>query len=183
MPVDEIEVAEVLQSVAVTTPKLISAVLIFLFFVLMARLLRGLVKRFGRTRRLSADLVNLLVQITETALLIFGGVSALGTLGIDVTAMIAGLGLVGFALGFALRDLLSNFLSGLLILVYNPFVRGDHISIGVNEGDVVEINMRYTVLQNGGKRILIPNANLFSMAVIVEAREGERLPGDDAGLS
>jgi small conductance mechanosensitive channel len=174
---------EMVFGLAELTPKLISALLIFLFFIFLARLLRGAVKRFGITRRLSADLINLIVQITETSLLLFGAVSALGTLGINVAAMIAGLGLVGFALGFALKDLLSNFLSGLLILVYNPFVRGDQINLGVNEGEVIEINMRYTVLKNGSKRILIPNSNLFSQAVVVEPRAERRLPGDDAGIT
>jgi small-conductance mechanosensitive channel len=94
--------------------------------------------------------------------------------------MVAGLGLVGFALGFALKDLLSNFLSGLLILIYNPFVRGDTINVTGNEGKVVEINLRYTVLQGEEKRILIPNATLFSNPVIVVRKSEESLPGSDS---
>ncbi len=162
-------------------PRLGIAILIFIIFWILARLLRGAVMRFGRTRRLSADVVNLMEQITEVGLLIFGIVTALGTLGVDVGAMIAGLGLVGFALGFALKDLLSNFLAGLLILIYNPFVRGDRISVSGNEGRVIEINLRYTVLQEEQKRALIPNSILFSNPVIVTRQEAERLPGADSG--
>jgi hypothetical protein len=111
----------------------------------------------------------------------FGTITALGTIGIDIWAMVAGLGLVGFALGFALKDLLSNFLAGFLILLYNPFVRGDVIAVSGNEGQVVEINMRYTVLQNNEKRILIPNSTLFQNNVIVFKRAEERIPGGDLG--
>jgi small conductance mechanosensitive channel len=168
--VEGLEWAQLMNEFAALTPRLASAIVIFLFFILAARLVRGFVNRFGNNRRLSADVINLMKQVAETSLLVFGAVTALGTLGINVAAMIAGLGLVGFALGFALKDLLSNFLAGMLILFYNPFVRGDKVSIGVNEGEVVEINMRYTVLRNGTKKILIPNANLFSQAVIVEPR-------------
>jgi small-conductance mechanosensitive channel len=123
----------------------------------------------------------MLVQISEVGLQMFGIVTALGTLGINVGAMIAGLGLVGFALGFALKDLLSNFLAGFLILIYNPFVRGDQIRVTEHEGVVIEINLRYTVLQGDHKRILIPNATLFSNAVIVHRQRPDQLPGADSG--
>jgi small-conductance mechanosensitive channel len=162
-------------------PRMGAAILVFLSFLLLSRFLRAGVQRFGRTRRLSQDVVSMLVQIGEVGLQMFGIVTALGTLGINVGAMIAGLGLVGFALGFALKDLLSNFLAGFLILIYNPFVRGDQIKVGEHEGDVIEINLRYTVLQGDDKRILIPNATLFSNAVIVQRRRPDQLPGADSG--
>jgi small-conductance mechanosensitive channel len=155
--------------------------LIFFLFWIAARLFRGAVQRFGRTRHLSLDLIVLMEQITEAALLIFGMVTSLGTLGIDVGAMIAGLGLVGFALGFALKDLLSNFLAGFLILLYNPFVRGDQIDVSGNSGQVLEVNLRYTVLQDEGKRVLIPNSILFQNPVIVHRQGQERIPGSDSG--
>lgn len=163
-------------------PRLGIAILIFIGFWIMARLFKGAVQRFGRSRRLSADVINLMVQITEVGLLVFGIVTALGTLGVDVAAMIAGLGLVGFALGFALRDLLSNFLAGLLILIYNPFVRGDSIAVSGNEGKVIEINLRYTVMQDDEKRTLVPNSILFSNPVVVKKQVSGGLPGGDAGI-
>ncbi len=181
MPTDTLQ--QVWTAVILFLPRLGMAIIIFVVFWILARLLRGVVLRFGRTRRLSADVVNLMEQISEVGLLIFGIITSLGTLGVDVAAMIAGLGLVGFALGFALKDLLSNFMAGLLILIYNPFVRGDRIAVSGNEGQVIEINLRYTVLQEEGKRALIPNAILFSNPVVVKRQvgEGERLPGGDAG--
>ena len=163
-------------------PKLGAALLLFIAFWVIARIIRGAVQRFGRTRHLSKDVLNMMEQVTETVLLVFGGVSALGTLGIDIGAMIAGLGLVGFALGFALKDVVSNFMAGFLILLYTPFVRGDHVEVAGNQGTVIEINMRYTVLKAEEKRILIPNATLFANAVIVKrSATAERLPGGDSG--
>lgn len=173
---------ELLTSVFLFLPRLGAAAIIFLAFWIVARLLRSAVQRFGRTRHLSPDIINLMEQITETALIIFGVVSALGTLGINVGALIAGLGLVGFAVGFALKDLLSNFLAGFLILLYNPFVRGDHIDISGNSGRVMEVNLRYTVLQDETRRILIPNATLFQNPVIINRQAPTRLPGSDSGV-
>lgn len=168
-----IDFSALITGVIAFLPRLGGALLIILIFWIISRILRRIVQRFGHTRRLSQDIVNLMTQMTETALLVFGIVTALGTLGIDIGAMIAGLGLVGFALGFALKDLLSNFLAGFLILVYNPFVRGDSITVAGNSGQVIEINMRYTVLQNDEQRVLIPNSTLFSNPVQVQHRAAQ----------
>lgn len=173
---------QIWTNVVLFLPRLGIALLIFVVFWGIARLLRGVVQRFGKNHRLSQDIVNMMEQITETGLLIFGIVTALGTLGVDMAAMIAGLGLVGFALGFALKDLLSNFLAGFLILVYNPFVRGDTIDVAGNAGKVMEINLRYTVLQTDDKHVFIPNATLFSSPFTVNRERAGRLPGSDAGV-
>lgn len=149
-------------------PRLILAAAIFVIFIILIRLISKIIKRFAATRHLPPDISLLLVQITQVSLYTFGGLSALATLGIDVWAIIAGLGLVGFAVGFALKDLLSNFLSGLFILIYSPFERGDKITVSTNSGEVIEINMRYTVLQAENAKILVPNSVLFSTPVSVE---------------
>jgi len=100
-------------------------------------------------------------------LIVFGAVTALGTLGINVSALVAGLGLVGFALGFALMDIISNLLAWTLILIYRPFQHNDHISVAGFEGIVTEIDLRYITLQAEGKKILIPNSKLFTNAISV----------------
>jgi small conductance mechanosensitive channel len=92
-----------------------------------------------------------------------------------VGALLAGLGLTGFAIGFALKDIISNWLSGVLILVYEPFRRGDYVSIANApglEGNVVAIDFRYTSLEKDGKVILVPNANLFVKEIIVNRVRG-----------
>ena len=99
-----------------------------------------------------------------------GLVTGLGTMGIDVSALIAGLGLTGFALGFALRDAVSNLIAGVLILLYQPFGYGDKITVGGNSGTVIGINFRYTVLEaDGGTVVHVPNSTMFSNSVTVEA--------------
>src|SRR5213083_2396837 len=89
-------------------------------------------------------------------------VTALGTVGVNVTALVAGLGLTGFALGFAFRDVLSNLLAGLLLLVYRPFARHDLISETGYEGTVAGVDLRYTTLQRDDGKVLIPNSILFT---------------------
>lgn len=151
-------------------PRLASALLILFVFWLIARGIGGVVERLTRIRRLDADLTQYLGRAIRVTLMLFGCVTALGTLGVDVTALVAGLGLTGFALGLALKDIISNALSGILVLVYRPFRLGDRINVQSMEGDVAEINLRYTVLEADGKRMLIPNSNLFSNPVTVLPR-------------
>ena len=103
--------------------------------------------------------------------MVLGFITALGTLGINVTALVAGLGLTGFALGFALKDTISNMLSGILILLYRPFRIGNTIKISGFEGEVVVIDLRYTELSSEGSKILIPNSKLFTDPITVLQKE------------
>ena len=93
--------------------------------------------------------------------------TALGTVGINVSALVAGLGLTGFAVGFAFKDTLSNILSGVLILLYRPFIIGDKIKIADFEGEVISIDLRYTTLNAETGRVLIPNSKCFTDPVTV----------------
>jgi len=150
-------------------PLLIGSLLILLFFWLLAVGSQRLVDRLGRFRGIDAGLVLFLGRATKLSLLVFGIITAIGTLGVDVTALVAGLGLTGFALGFAFKDIVSNALAGILIIMYRPFRRSDHISVTGLDGTVSDINLRYTVLEAPDKRIFLPNSTLFTNPVIVFA--------------
>jgi small conductance mechanosensitive channel len=143
-----------------------------------AMLLERFAARAGTGRE---DVLRLIAQVAKTALLVLGMVTALGTLGVNVSALVTGLGLTGFALGFAFRDALSNVLAGAMILFYRPFRRGDHIMAG-SEGTVQEINLRYTIVENATAKVLIPNANLLTNAITVRSTPpgGLRTPSSAA---
>jgi small-conductance mechanosensitive channel len=153
-------------------PALVGAVALMIAFSIGAHLLSKMVSRFGHRRALDEDLTNLLSRATRLSLLSFGAVTAIGTMGVDIKALVAGLGLTGFALGFALKDIISNTLAGVLILLYKPFHRGDHIEIAGTDGFVIGVDMRYTTLEgDDGSRVLIPNANLFTNGIKVRGRK------------
>src|SRR5262245_47862167 len=163
------------HSIVLFLPRLGTGILIFLLFWLLAKALQRGVVRLTRVPRFDPSLTLYLGSTARIALLLFGAVTALGTMGVDVSALVAGLGLTGFALGFALKDIVSNALSGILVLVYRPFRVLDTISVTGLEGIVAEINLRYTVLEAEGKKILIPNSTLFTNPVTV-VRKGPDLP-------
>jgi len=119
--------------------------------------------------RAKADtgVVLLLSRVYYYGVLIFGLVTALGAAGLNVSALVAGLGLTGFALGFALKDVLSNLLSGIMLLIYRPFHIGDQIKMGEYEGTITTIRMRDTVVRGyDGRLIIIPNTKLITEVVI-----------------
>jgi small-conductance mechanosensitive channel len=111
--------------------------------------------------------VLLLSRVYYYSIIIFGIITALSAAGLNVSALVAGLGLTGFALGFALKDVLSNLLSGIMLLLYQPFRIGDQIKMGEHEGTIQMIRMRDTVVRAyDGRSIIIPNTKLITEVVI-----------------
>lgn len=92
---------------------------------------------------------------------------ALDAFGFDPRTVATGLGLTGLALGFALKDVLSNFVSGILILTLRPFELGDQIVVDETEGNVERIELRATQLRTyDGRVVLVPNAEVFTSRII-----------------
>ncbi|MDX2227343.1 MAG: mechanosensitive ion channel [Verrucomicrobiae bacterium] len=153
-------------------PELITGLIVFLFFwagsVLFDTVMRRVIRRAETEKRM---IFNLIRQSVKTLILILGVVTALGTMGVDVSALVAGLGLTGFALGFALRDALSNVLGGVMILIYRPFRLGDRINVAGFEGEVADIDLRYTTLASEEKKFLVPNSILFTNSITVFGRK------------
>jgi small-conductance mechanosensitive channel len=79
-----------------------------------------------------------------------------------------GLGLTGFALGFALKDFFSNIMSGIMILVYSPFEIGDYITINKIEGEVDSLNLRFFTLKQDNQIHLIPNSWITSYSLTIK---------------
>ena len=166
------EFALLYQEIILYIPRLLSGLFIFLPFLVSALLARRILGRFSRLSHVNPVILELLITAVKVTLLAFGVVTALGTLGIDISAMVASLGLTGFALGFALRDALSNSLAGLLVLVYKTYKINDRIAVSGFEGTVTSIDLRYTTLLTEDGDILIPNANVFTNPIkIFRARD------------
>jgi small conductance mechanosensitive channel len=159
---------ELQKQVVAYAPKIGASFLILAGFWLVSSVANRIILQISRrSDPAKRDVIELLAQITRVSLLVFGVVTALGTIGVNVSALVAGLGLTGFALGFAFRDALSNVLAGVLIVMYRPFLRGDRILVVGLEGDVVGIDLRYTTLRHEQKILLIPNSTLFTNPIIL----------------
>ena len=142
--------------------------LILSAFWVVGIILLNVIRRVGRVRHIDEGLAEFLGRVVKVAALVVGAITALSEMGIDVGALVAGLGLTGFAFGFAFKDIISNVLAGVLIIIYKPFQVGDQIKIKAYAGNVVSIDLRYTVLNTDGNMVYVPNSLLFTDAIIVE---------------
>lgn len=145
----------------------VKALIVFVGFLCLAYFMHYFINKIGKNSRLNDHIASLLARSAKLILIIFGCISALGTLGMDVTALVASLGLTGFALGFALKDTVANLLAGILILLYRPLDIGDNIKVAGYEGRVTSIDLRYTSLKNSDQRILIPNSKLLTDPICI----------------
>ncbi len=160
-------------------PTILAGLVTFILFWLVSIAVGRIITRLANTAKIDVIVRKLLADSARLFILIIGLITALGTIGINVSALVAGLGLTSLALGLALQPVLANMVSGVLILVYHPFRLNDTVKLSNNnnEGVVVNIDLRYTTLEAEGKTILIPNQQVFSNVVIVN-RPPDRIQAD-----
>lgn len=150
-------VAAILAAWIVGATAVAAAVLTFSFFYALAIVLASLASR-ARRRAAAPEAVDLALTVARYALLIIGTVQALDTLGLNLGGVIAGLGIIGLAVGFAAQDAFANLIAGFLILWDRSLRVGDWVRIGEFEGRVRRITLRTTRVETRDAGILvIPN--------------------------
>jgi small conductance mechanosensitive channel len=155
-------------------------VLLILFvFRLLGNFAGKLVQRGIASSKLkfSKLLQDFFVSVTSKAVLFLGILIALSQLGIQLGPLLAGLGVVGFIVGFALQDTLSNFASGMMILIYRPFDVGDLIEAGGVMGKVSEMSLVSTsVLTVDNQKLVVPNNKIWGDVIRnVTAQQSRRI--------
>jgi small conductance mechanosensitive channel len=181
--IDQIEamVTSVVQSI----PNIVVALLVFFLFILLGRFIRGVVtraaKRYRRHNNLSIVLGRLaqwiasLIGLLIAFVIVFPNFSPADVIGL--------LGVSSVAIGFAFRDILQNFIAGILLLITEPFRIGDQIVVGDYEGTVEYIETRATTIRTyDSRRVVIPNGDLFTQSVIVNTAFDKRRVEYDLGI-
>jgi small conductance mechanosensitive channel len=141
----------------------ISIILIMAFVVI--EIINYLLKKTGQRFELEMTVIQVLQEIFKYTVIVIALVMILNELGINVTALIFSLGIVGVAVGFAARDTLSNFISGLFILGHKSFKVGDIIEVSEHFGTVTKMGFRVTTLTTTDNKVInIPNS-LFSTQI------------------
>lgn len=145
------------------------ALAVYLVWLGAARALREVISR----SHLDLSLAQLLKNTLSVVFVVFGSVSVLSQFGFDVISIVAGLGIVGIAVGFAAQSTLSNFIAGVTLLVERPFRIGDWVKISDQEGKVVKIALRTTWLRTRDNIFaMIPNDKVASSHIINYTAEG-----------
>lgn len=174
-----------ISSTIVRIPDFILAVIIFIVFWLVGSSIKSLVKRLTRHYRYARNLGIVLGRLAQGTVILIGLFVALSILipSFQVGDLIQLLGIGGVAIGFAFRDILQNFLAGILILLTEPFQIDDQIVFKGFEGTVENIQTRATTVRTyDGRRIVIPNSELFTNSVTVNTAFEKRRLQYDVGI-
>ncbi|NJP12166.1 MAG: mechanosensitive ion channel family protein [Leptolyngbyaceae cyanobacterium RU_5_1] len=176
------KVQDMVSGLIVLLPNIVLALIVFTLFFLIAGGIKQLVKRLTRDRRHSYNLGLVLGRLAQWTIILIGLFVALSIILPSLKAgdLVQLLGISGVAIGFAFRDILQNFLAGILILLTEPFQIHDQIVFKGFEGTVESIQTRATLIRTyDGRRIVIPNSELFTNSVVVNtAFENRRLEYD-----
>jgi small-conductance mechanosensitive channel len=165
---DNISAASIpfLQTFLQFLPRLIASLVIFLVTLYLSAVAARAVGRALKLRDTDQEISLLLVRSAKLAIVITGTIIALQQVGFDLTAFVAGLGIIGFTLGFALQDVSKNLIAGVLLLLQQPFDIGDTVEAGGFAGIITNINLRATEMQTfDGILVMIPNTVVYSKPV------------------
>ena len=145
---------------------LVTAIVIFYFGrMVVGLLMRGLHKMM-QTQDVDKTLQTFVTNLVRMVLLMFVIIAAISALGIQTTSFIAILGAAGLAIGLALQGSLSNFASGVLIVMFRPYKVGDWVEAAGISGAVEEVQILTTVLKTGDNKIVIvPNSQIMSSVI------------------
>ncbi|HZD60574.1 MAG TPA: mechanosensitive ion channel family protein [Anaerolineae bacterium] len=175
---------ELYKSFLEKLPEIVLALITVFIFFIIARAIRKTVRK-AMARTSTEGHVDILVsQIAYIGTLTVGIIIALISLDIELTALFTSLGVAGFAVGFAMKDILGNFLSGIILLTQRPFTIGDRVVIGDVEGIVTNIRIRDTQITTyDGRLVYIPNNTLSTSNIINLTAFPERRTDIDIGIS
>ena len=182
--IDEI-LTTVTELVTVYGIKILAALAIFIIGRFIAGLIAKGVERAMTKSKVEESLVGFSKNLAYAALLTFVIIAALGQLGFQTTSFVAIVGAAGLAIGLALQGSLSNFASGVLILIFKPYKIGDYVCAGGGEGVVKDIGIfTTTVLTLDNRTQIIPNSAAMGGGMIENySKEGTRRLDLVAGVS
>ncbi len=157
--------------------KILLALAIFYIGRMVVSLVVGTVSKLLSKRGMDDILVGFLTSILRWVLLLFVIVAALSQLGIDTTSMVALLGAAGLAIGLSLQDSLSNFASGVMLIIFRPFTKGDFVEAGGATGVVDNISIFTTTMTTpDNKEVIVPNGAIISSNITnYSARDTRRV--------
>lgn len=138
----------------------------WIFAIFVGRIAdRGLKSRY--TRNLTTLMRDFISTVVRRAIIVVGFVVALTTLEIDTGPLLAAIGAAGFVIAFALQDSLSNFASGIMILMYRPFDVGDVVDTGGASGTVTSLNLvSVTINTFDNKKVIVPNNKVWNDVIV-----------------
>jgi len=151
-----------LDPILASASNFLTALFILILSIYLAKWVSSLLEKGLRRKRASLGVINLLSQMVRWSIITFGVISALQRF-FNVTSFLAGLGIIGFTVGFALQNIMQNFAAGVILLIQRPFNVGDTITTTNYTGTIQAIDLRTTERKTlDGRIVILPNATILA---------------------
>lgn len=166
---------DIVKFIVSKAPALIGAVIIVVAGFVVSNLIGKLVVKGMRAKGIDPSIHSFIKTMVVFVLKAAVILSALSTLNVDVNSFIAALGAAGITAGLGLQSSVSQFASGIQILINHPFKSGDYVDLGTVSGKVHEIKIMYTeLITSDNKRVIVPNSHITSSNIINYNAENKR---------
>jgi small conductance mechanosensitive channel len=141
--------------------KIVGAILILIIGRIVVNIIARVIRKLMQRGNTDETLTKFAVSLTRIALMTFVFIAAIGTLGVQTASFVAVIGAAGLAIGFALQGSLSNFASGVMLIIFRPFKAGDYVEAGGSSGSVEAIQIFNTIMKTpDNKKVIIPNSQI-----------------------
>lgn len=166
---------EAVSLASAVLPKLLAAVFVFAVFYALLRVVQPALRAILRRADFAPALIHLLVDgVVRGVVLVLGLVMAASQLGINIAAALAGLGVLGIAVGFAAQETIANMIAGFLIFWDRPFKVGDWVTTQDRYGEVRDITLRTTRIRTPDNTfVVIPNKQIIGELLVNHSMYGE----------
>lgn len=156
-----------IESITPMAINIISALAIFIIGRWVVSKLVKVIKTIMDKRDMDDALTSFITSILSFALTFMVALMAVEQLGVNTTSFFAVLGAAGLAVGLALKDSLSNFAAGVMLIIFKPFTTGNYVSCAGIEGSVEAITVFNTIFNTvDNKKIIVPNAQIYSGVIV-----------------
>lgn len=163
---------------------LVTAIAIFYIGKIVVGLLTRSLRKVMQAQEIDKTLESFVCNLARMVLLTFVIIASVSALGIQTTSFIAVVGAAGLAIGLALQGSLSNFASGVLIVLFRPYKVGDWVEAAGVAGTIVEVQILTTVFKTGdNKSIIVPNGQVMNSIIINYSANDQRRVDMVVGVS
>lgn len=159
-------VEKIIDALSLYGMKILAAVIIIVVGFWVAKRIKNCFVKSLQKKEVDPTLIGFFSSMLHGGLVIFVVIAAIGKLGVQTTSFVAVIGAAGLAVGLALQGSLSNFASGVLLILFKPFQAGDFINAGGETGVVVEVGILTTEMKTGDNvKIIMPNSSIMGGAI------------------
>lgn len=165
--IDNLDIKALNTKLAAFFPNLLGALILIIVFWMITAIVQKVLSTFLQKSKVPKEVQGLLFRVTHYAIVTVAVLTIADQIGINVTSLLAGVGVAGLALSFAARETIENIISGVTLIIDQPFKEGDWVALGDLHASITEIRLRTTVLTTfDNETLVIPNKSIAQDRIV-----------------